>query len=124
MLAACPDDPTRWRDVPGLAYRAADTRSTCTNPWPAAAAELDDFPWPQRDAAETAFQGYGFATVQSSRGCYHACAMCLPCAYYRAAPGGNYRLRGIPYLVDEIEALYRRGTRLFLFDDEQFLPPG
>jgi hypothetical protein len=26
--------------------------------------------------------------------------------------------------VDEIEVLYRRGTRLFLFDDEQFLPPG
>jgi len=26
--------------------------------------------------------------------------------------------------VDEIKALYQRGTRLFLFDDEQFLPPG
>ena len=62
--------------------------------------------------------------MQSSRGCYHACAMCLPCAFYRAAPGGGYRLRSIPNLVDEIEALYRRGTRLFLFDDEQFLPPG
>ena len=94
------------------------------NPWPTAIAELDDLPWPQRDAAETSFQGYGFATVQGSRGCYHACAMCLPCAFYRAAPGGGYRLRGIPHLVDEIEALYRRGTRLFLFDDEQFLPPG
>jgi radical SAM superfamily enzyme YgiQ (UPF0313 family) len=26
-------------------------------------------------------------------------------------------------LVDELEMLYRRGARLFLFDDEQFLPP-
>jgi radical SAM superfamily enzyme YgiQ (UPF0313 family) len=49
--------------------------------------------------------------------------MCLPCAFYRAAPGGGYRLRGIPDLMDEIEALYCRGTRLFLFDDEQFLLP-
>jgi radical SAM superfamily enzyme YgiQ (UPF0313 family) len=33
-------------------------------------------------------------------------------------------LRSIINLVDEIKALHRRGTRLFLFDDEQFLPPG
>ena len=123
-LAASLDDPARWHGVPGLAYREAGSLRVCTNPWPAAVAELDDLPWPQRDSAGTSFLGYGFATVQSSRGCYHACAMCLPCAFYRAAPGGGYRLRSIPHLVDEIEALYRRGTRLFLFDDEQFLPPG
>lgn len=123
-LATSLDDPARWCEVPGLAYRETDTFSVRTNPWPVAVAEFDDLPWPQRDAAATAFQGYGFATIQSSRGCYHACAMCLPCAFYRAAPGGGYRLRSITSLVDEIEALYRRGTRLFLFDDEQFLPPG
>jgi len=107
-----------------VAYREAGSFRVRTNPWPAAVAELDDLPWPQRDSNGTSYLGYGFATVQSSRGCYHACAMCLPCAFYRAAPGGGYRLRSIPNLVDEIEALYRRGTRLFLFDDEQFLPPG
>ena len=123
-LAAGLDDPARWHDVPGVAYREAGSLRVCTNPWPAAVAELDDLPWPQRDSTGTSYLGYGFATVQSSRGCYHACAMCLPCAFYRAAPGGGYRLRSIPNLVDEIEALYRRGTRLFLFDDEQFLPPG
>ena len=123
-LAAGLDDPARWHDVPGLAYREADTLSVRANPWPAAVAELDELPWPQRDIAATSFQGYGFATVQSSRGCYHACAMCLPCAFYRAAPGSHYRQRGISNLVDEIEALYRLGTRLLLFDDEQFLPPG
>lgn len=66
--------------------------------------------------------GVGFATIEASRGCYHACAFCLPCAFYRAA-GLAYELRDIPHLVDEIEALYQRGARLFLFDDEQFLPP-
>jgi anaerobic magnesium-protoporphyrin IX monomethyl ester cyclase len=123
-LAAGLDDPAGWRGVPGLAYREAGTLRVCTNPWPAAVAELDDLPWPQRDSTGTSHLGYGFATVQSSRGCYHACALCLPCAFYRAAPGGGYRLRSILNLVDEIDALYRRGTRLFLFDDEQFLPPG
>ncbi len=34
-----------------------------------------------------------------------------------------YRLRSVGNLVDEIETLYRQGARLFLFDDEQFLPP-
>jgi anaerobic magnesium-protoporphyrin IX monomethyl ester cyclase len=123
-LAASLDDPVHWLVTPGLAYREAGSLSVRTTPWPAAVADLDDLPWPLRDAIETSFQGYGFATVQSSRGCYHACALCLPCAFYRAAPGGRYRLRSIPDVVDEIEALYRQGTRLFLFDDEQFLPPG
>jgi len=34
-----------------------------------------------------------------------------------------YRPRSVGNLVDEIETLYRQGARLFLFDDEQFLPP-
>ena len=123
-LAAGLDDPVRWRGVPGVAHREAGSLRVCNNPWPAAVAELDDLPWPQRDSTGTSYLGYGFATMQSSRGCYHACAMCLPCAFYRATPGRGYRLRSISNLVDEIEALYRRGTRLFLFDDEQFLPPG
>ena len=123
-LAAGLDTPAYWHDVPGLAFRETATFGLRTDRWPAAVAELDDLPWPQRDSTGTSYLGYGFATVLGSRGCYHACAMCLPCAFYRTTPGGGYRLRSIPNLVDEIEALYRRGTRLFLFDDEQFLPPG
>ena len=84
---------------------------------------LDDLPFPLRDDGVPDYLGYGFATVEASRGCYHACAFCLPCAFYRAM-GAPYRLRSISNFMDEIEALYQRGTRLFLFDDEQFLPPG
>jgi anaerobic magnesium-protoporphyrin IX monomethyl ester cyclase len=83
---------------------------------------LDDLPFPARDDGIASYQGYGFATVEASRGCYHACAFCLPSAFHHAG-GAPYRLRSIPNLVDEIESLYRRGARLFLFDDEQFLPP-
>ncbi len=109
----------RWQTVPGLAYCSPVLR---VNPAPKPLASLDDMPFPLHDDVPE-YTGYGFATVEASRGCYHACAFCLPCAFYRAT-GAPYRLRSIPHLVDEIEALYLRGTRLFLFDDEQFLPPG
>ncbi len=105
--------------APGLAYRSPVLG---VNPAPRPLASLDDAPFPLHDDVSE-YVGYGFATVEASRGCYHACAFCLPCAFYRAM-GAPYRLRSISNFVDEIEALYQRGTRLFLFDDEQFLPPG
>jgi len=83
---------------------------------------LDDLPFPARDDGIASYQGYGFATVEASRGCYHACSFCLPSAFHHSR-GAPYRLRSISNLVDEIESLYLRGARLFLFDDEQFLPP-
>ena len=78
---------------------------------------------PLRDEPVPSFRGYGFATIEASRGCYHACTFCLPSAYYRRR-GLRYRLRSVSNLIAEIETLYQWGVRLFLFDDEQFLPPG
>ena len=105
--------------APGLAYRSPVLG---VNPAPRPMASLDDAPFPLHDDVSE-YVGYGFATVEASRGCYHACAFCLPCAFYRAM-GAPYRLRSISNFMNEIEALHQRGTRLFLFDDEQFLPPG
>jgi len=112
--------PAVCADVPGLAYRSPDVRA---NPLPASIPDLDAMPFPARDDGLPTLNDLGFATVEGSRGCYHSCAFCLPCAFYRASAASPYRLRSIPNLVDEIEELYRQGTRLFLFDDEQFLPP-
>lgn len=84
----------------------------------------DVLPFPAWDDGIPAYLGLGFATLEGSRGCYHACTFCLPRAFYSAGPGAPYRLRSISDLVEEMDALYRRGVRLFLFDDEQFLPPG
>lgn len=120
QLATSLEDPARWQAVPGLAYRSPALRA---NPLPDPLASLDDLPLSVRDDGLPTRLGYGFATVEGSRGCYHACTFCLPCAFYRAA-GAPYRLRSLGHLVDEIEALYRWGTRLFLFDDEQFLSLG
>lgn len=107
--------------VPGLVYRTPSPRA---NPLPKPLADLSELPFPVHDDGIPTRLGYGFATVEGSRGCYHSCTFCLPCAFYRAAGTPYYRLRSLANLVDEIEALYNRGTRLFLFDDEQFLPPG
>lgn len=130
------EDAGRWQSVLGLVCRACAPISSLPpvgksadgrrgHSPPAKRGELeggDDLTFPLRDDGVPEYAGYGFATVEASRGCYHACTFCLPCAFYRAV-GAPYRLRTVANLMDEIEALYRQGTRLFLFDDEQFLPP-
>jgi len=125
-LAASLNFKTDWRATPGLAYRSptAGTDALQINLLPPPIAELDDLPFPARDGGILRRLGFGFATVEGSQGCYHTCAFCLPSAFYRSSVRSCYRLRSVPNLVDEIEALYRQGARLFLFDDEQFLPPG
>jgi anaerobic magnesium-protoporphyrin IX monomethyl ester cyclase len=108
-------------DVPGLITRAGSCRPAAAS---TAALPGDAWPWPARDGGLLRSPaGYAFATIEASRGCYHRCAFCLPCAVGRAA-GTPYRLRGIPDLIEEIAILYDQGVRLLLFDDEQFLPPG
>jgi anaerobic magnesium-protoporphyrin IX monomethyl ester cyclase len=118
-LAHYLDQHIDWAVTPGVAYRAEQVRA---NPLPPPF-NLDNLPYPVREDGIARFQGMGYATVVASRGCYHACAFCVPSAYHRSISGGGYRLRSVAGLVDEMEQLYARGTRLFLFDDEQFLPP-
>jgi len=128
QLASCLVEGADWRATPGLAHR---TPGVMVNSLPPPVADLDMLPWPARDGGLATTMGYGFATLEASRGCHHACAFCLPCAFYRSLCRGParqvssaYRLRSIARLMDELEALYLRGVRLFMFDDEQFLPPG
>ena len=118
-LVAVALDREKWQALDGIAYRS---HSPCVNVRPKGPTPLDDLPFPTREANQPFSSDCGFATIESSRGCYHACTFCLPCAFY-AKQGAGYRLRSVPNLVDEVEQLYRLGTRLFLFDDEQFLPP-
>ena len=121
QLATGLRDAADWRAVPGLAYRSPALR---TNPLPQPVPDPDALPFPAWDGGMPTYLGLGFATLEGGRGCYHACTFCLPRAFYSAGPGAPYRLRSISDLVEEMNALYRRGVRLFLFDDEQFLPPG
>ncbi len=114
-IAALATDPAG--PVPGLARRSGE-------PAPLAPPiDLDGLPAPWRGDGIPALGPYGFATTEASRGCHHACTFCLPRAFHRAC-GVAYRLRSVASVVSEIEYLYDAGVRLFLFDDEQFLPPG
>ncbi len=115
QLARCIIHADDWRTIPGVASRFLESR---VHALPHRAMSLDDLPLPLR-AESSDF----FATIEASRGCYHACSFCLPTASYRAR-GMVYRQRRVANVMDEIESLYRRGVRLFLFDDEQFLSPG
>lgn len=115
-LAQLADEPDAWGTVPGLAYRRPQVTA---NPVVQPAASLDDLPFPLRGEAVGDTRGAWFATVEGSRGCYHSCTFCLGRLFHRP-----YRLRSAASLADEIEELCQVGVRLFLFDDEQFLPPG
>lgn len=115
QLVRCIIHADDWRTIPGVASRFLESR---VHSLPRHEMLLDDLPLPLR-AESSDF----FATIEASRGCYHACSFCLPAASYRAR-GMVYRQRRVVNVMDEIESLYRRGVRLFLFDDEQFLSPG
>lgn len=120
-LAKAAQVPVRWQTLAGIAYRLPGAGTPFANPPLRPKNRLDELDFPTYDNLPI-YRGYPFATVQSSRGCYHNCTFCLPCAFYRER-GAGYRERSVSDLADEIERLYRLGARLFLFDDEQFLPP-
>ncbi len=118
QLAKQLDRPEEWKTIPGLLCRDSGSRAAPRT----TGDELDQFLFPLCDDVPL-FHGYGYATIEASRGCYHACTFCLPAAFYRQG-GVPYRLREMANMMEGVEALYARGARLFLFDDEQFLPPG
>jgi anaerobic magnesium-protoporphyrin IX monomethyl ester cyclase len=108
-----------WEGVPGLVWRSPELRRNLPD---GGGLSLDELPLPVYDDALPGGDGVRFATIEASRGCYHVCAFCLPRAAQRQA-GQAYRMRLEGSLGEEMEARYRAGARLFLFDDEQFLAP-
>lgn len=107
-----------WGDVPGLAWR---NPKPVRNP-PSPPLDLDRLPLPLYAEGLPSWSGVPFATVESSRGCWHRCSFCLPCAEY-ARQRAPYRDRSVVPLTNELAERWRQGARLILFDDEQFLPP-
>ncbi|MGQ9682025.1 MAG: B12-binding domain-containing radical SAM protein [Anaerolineae bacterium] len=112
-------EPERWAEVSGLAFRRGG--AVQRNPLPSTKGRWYLPAWPEGPA--TAAEGYRFVTVEGSRGCYHGCSFCLRRASRADIGGPLYLLRPLNDLLDEMEAHYQLGVRLYLFDDEQFLPP-
>jgi radical SAM superfamily enzyme YgiQ (UPF0313 family) len=69
---------------------------------------IENLPLPRRDLLTG---NYFVQTVQTSRGCPHNCRFCSVTGFN----GGQYRLRNIDNVIDEINAIKEK--RLFIIDD-------
>src|SRR3974377_525355 len=122
IMCALPSHLDSLDQVPGLCYRAADSRAV-TNPNSENGDNLDDLPWPKR----TVFHRYfdkPIASILTSRGCWRECAFCSINAWYERGGGKKFRYRSVASIVAEMSELYHRhGIRIFNFQDDNFFLP-
>ncbi|MEW5717676.1 MAG: radical SAM protein [Chloroflexota bacterium] len=117
------DAPETWDNILGLSFRR-DSRVINNAPRPLIA-DLDTLPFPSRDTPPQQHLGIGVSPIVGSRGCYRDCAFCSIRAFYGGSRGALQRFRSISNLVDEMEMLYRDfGVRFFIFNDDEWFPPG
>ena len=106
--------------VPNLVYRAAGSRRE--NPCTPEFGDLDALPFPLRRRRPHVRLGERFATLVTSRGCWHSsCLYCCIGAFHRDKPQ-PFALREATGVARELAWLYRRqGVRLFQFHDDNFV---
>jgi TonB family protein len=108
--------------IPGIAYRDGNrVRTTAPRP---TLADLDGLPCPDRRGPIHWIAGVPTSYLMGSRGCYGNCAYCCITTLHRLAPGKRFRQRAVDRIADEMSSLYHdRGTRQFIFHDDNFLVP-
>jgi radical SAM superfamily enzyme YgiQ (UPF0313 family) len=117
------DAPETWSEILGLSFRKDG--HVVENPVRPLIPDLDSLPFPARDTPPQHHLGIGFSPIVGSRGCYRDCAFCSIRSFYGASGGALQRFRGVPNLVDEMEMLYHTyGVRFFVFNDDEWFPPG
>jgi len=117
------DAPEAWATIQGLSFRR-DSQIRDNPPRPLIA-DLDSLPFPVRDTPPQVHLGIGYSPIVGSRGCYRDCAFCSIHAFYGASPGRIQRFRSVANLVDEMELLYyASGVRFYIFNDDEWFPPG
>ncbi len=117
------DAPETWDRILGLSFRR-DGRVIDNAPRPLIP-DLDALPFPSRDTPPQQHLGIGVSPIVGSRGCYRDCAFCSIRAFYGGSRGALQRFRSVPNLVDEMETLYlQSGVRFFIFNDDEWFPPG
>jgi len=86
--------------------------------------DLDTLPFPERAGRIHTIAGVPTSFLMGSRGCYENCAYCCITTLHNLAPGKKFRQRCVELIADEMAELYReRGTRQFVFHDDNFLVP-
>ena len=108
--------------ITGIAYREDDqVRFT---PKRRTLDDLDTLPFPERHGRIHTIAGVPTSFLMGSRGCYENCAYCCITTLHNLAPGKKFRQRSVELIADEMAQLYRqRGTRQFVFHDDNFLVP-
>lgn len=87
--------------------------------------DLEDIPYPIRDKEPDDRLGENFATLLSSRGCWHAsCLYCCIGAFHSEKKNKKFKAREPESIAKEIIRLYnKRDIRLFQFHDDNFTMP-
>jgi anaerobic magnesium-protoporphyrin IX monomethyl ester cyclase len=108
--------------ITGIAYRDEDqVRVTAKR---RTLDDLDTLPFPVRHGRIHTIAGVPTSFLMGSRGCYENCAYCCITTLHNLAPGKKFRQRSVELIADEMAELYReRGTRQFVFHDDNFLVP-
>lgn len=112
----------QWQDTPGIGY--LDGRSSVITPLGPLIKDLDSLPFPARDALKQGPQSM-WASISSSRGCYHRCSFCSVNSFYELSGGHAPRFRSPSNVVDEIESVIAStAINKFTFVDDDFIGPG
>jgi radical SAM superfamily enzyme YgiQ (UPF0313 family) len=108
-----------WHEIHGIAYR--DGEQVTATPARALVEDLDQLPFPERNYQPKSVLGRSIMPILASRGCARTCSFCSIHTFYRAAPGRIVRTRKPAEVVREMRMLHeQRGTRIFLFQDDDF----
>ncbi len=108
--------------IAGIAYRQRD--QVCFTAARRTLDDLNSLPFPDRCGPVHYIAGVPTSYLVGSRGCYGSCAYCCITTLHRMAPGKRFRQRRPELIADEMAALYHhRGTRQFVFHDDNFLVP-
>jgi len=86
--------------------------------------DLDALPWPDRDDIDYEREVLPMASILGSRGCPWRCSFCSIITFYEANGTRGRRRRDPRRVVDEMEHLQRRGVRVLLWQDDDFLAGG
>ena len=117
------DEPDSWHTIRGLAYRRnGAVQATSLRPL---IADLDELPYPVRNAVPATHRGIGVSSLIGSRGCYYDCTFCSIQEFYREPPGPKRRSRSPANVAGEMEQLHRdQGVRIFIFQDDDLFMKG
>lgn len=117
---------TNLSKIPNLAYKSIRDGSTIKEtPIISEFPDLDNLPFPLRNKKPHTRLGERFATLITSRGCFHSrCIYCCIGAFHKQKTVLPYSLRSPENVAREMGKLYHHHkVKLFQFHDDNFLLP-